>query len=417
MSVFSMRIRWRSLLDAARRRSAAAPRTAAPRRTIKTTRTLPPRPTRRALATTLPSRPARRALSTTPPEHGLAEVGGAALDWPRLGFDFQKTNGFVKVTWKDGVWDAGEWEPEPYVKLHVMSSAIHYGQGVYEGAKAHHCADGSVRLWNIQANAKRMLEGSERMMMPEVPPEMFVRACEWCVAANRAYVPPYGTGGAMYLRPYIFGHGPQLGLSAAPQFHFCVLAMPVSSYYAGGLQPIDVLVAHEADRAAPNGVGHVKASGNYGSDIRVSIDARADGYATVLYLDPKEKKYIEEFSVANFIGIKDNTYVTPDSPTILRSSTNDMLMELAASDAFGMTVERRPVAAEELGEFSEVAGCGTAVVMMGVKSITHKGTVHQYPSIERAEALYDHYRAIQFGEAEDPFGWGTACPPLADVAA
>mmetsp|Transcript_22131 Transcript_22131/g.66433 ORF Transcript_22131/g.66433 Transcript_22131/m.66433 type:complete len:299 (-) Transcript_22131:53-949(-) len=296
-----------------------------------------------------------------------------------------------------------------------MSSAIHYGQAVYEGAKAHHCQDGEVRLWNIKANANRMLEGSARMMMPEVPPEMFIRACEWAVAANRAFIPPYGTGGAMYLRPYIFGHGPQLGLSPAPQFHFCVLAIPVSSYYAGGLQPIDVLVAHEWDRAAPQGVGNVKASGNYGSDILVSINARGDGYPTVLYLDPKEKKYIEEFSVANFVGIKDNTYVTPDTPTILKSATNDMLMELAASPAFGMKVERRPVEMAECADFEEVAGCGTAVVMMGVKSITHKEKVYSYDSISTVESLYNHYRAMQFGEKEEPFGWGTVCPPLAQV--
>jgi branched-chain amino acid aminotransferase len=402
-----VRIRWRSVWAAARRRAATA-------RCLQTRRAAAP--AGREATSRCATAPAR-TFATTPPQHGLDDVGAANLDWPRLGFDFQKTNGFVKHTWVNGKWDEGEWEPEPFLKLHVMSAAIHYGQGVYEGAKAHHCKDGSVRLWNIQANAHRMLEGCDRMMMPSVPPEMFVRACEWCVAANRAYIPPYGTGGALYLRPYIFGHGPQLGLSAAPQFHFCVLAMPVSSYYAGGLQPIDVLVAHDADRAAPQGVGHVKASGNYGSDIRVSIDARAEGYPTVLYLDPKEKRYIEEFSVSNFIGIKDDTYVTPDSPTILRSATNDMLMDLAASDAFGMKVERRPVDVAELGEFREVAGCGTAVVMMGVKSITHRDTVHQYESIERVEALYNHYRAIQFGEEEDPFGWGTVCPPLADVAA
>ena len=152
MSVFPTRIRWRSVWAAARRRAAAA-------RNLQT---------RRATA------PLRRCLATTPPQHGLDDVGAANLDWPRLGFDFQKTNGFVKHTWVNGRWDEGEWEPEPFLKLHVMSAAIHYGQGVYEGAKAHHCADGSVRLWNIQANAHRMLEGCERMMMPQVPVEMFI---------------------------------------------------------------------------------------------------------------------------------------------------------------------------------------------------------------------------------------------------
>ena len=350
------------------------------------------------------------------------EVGSAGLDWARIGFDFQPTNGFVKFDWKDGRWDAGTFEPEPYLKMHVMSSAIHYGQGVYEGAKAHHCADGEVRLWNIDANAKRMTEGCARMMMPEVPEALFVKACEWAVAANLAYVPPYGSGGAMYIRPYIFGHGPQLGLSPAPTFSFCVLAIPVSSYYAGGLKPIDVLVADGYDRAAPQGVGNVKASGNYGSDILVTLNARAEGYPTVLYLDAKEKKYVEEFSVSNFVGLKKGaggklTHVTPDTDSVLRSTTNDLLMELAASDDFGMAVERRPVPVEELDDFDEVAGCGTAVVMMGVKSITLKDKVYEYGSIDNVERLYDRYRAIQFGEAPDAFGWGSVVPPLPDAAA
>ncbi|KAH8070733.1 branched-chain-amino-acid transaminase [Aureococcus anophagefferens] len=348
------------------------------------------------------------------------EVGSAGLDWARIGFHFQPTNGFVKFDWKDGRWDAGTFEPEPYLKMHVMSSAIHYGQGVYEGAKAHHCADGEVRLWNIDANAKRMTEGCARMMMPEVPEALFVKACEWAVAANLAYVPPYGSGGAMYIRPYIFGHGPQLGLSPAPTFSFCVLAIPVSPH-AGGLKPIDVLVADGYDRAAPQGVGNVKASGNYGSDILVTLNARAEGYPTVLYLDAKEKKYVEEFSVSNFVGLKAGaggqlTYVTPDTDSVLRSTTNDLLMELAASDDFGMAAAP-PVPVEELDDFDEVAGCGTAVVMMGVKSITLKDKVYEYGSIDNVERLYDRYRAIQFGEAPDAFGWGSVVPPLPDAAA
>lgn len=343
------------------------------------------------------------------------------MDWARIGFDFQKTNGFVKFTWREGQWDAGVWEREPYLNMHVMSSAIHYGQGVYEGCKAHHCADGGVRVWNVGANASRMNEGADRMMMPRVDEATFVRACEWAVAGNLPFVPPYGSGGSMYLRPFLFGHGPQLGLSPAPTFSFCVLAIPVAAYYAGGLSPIDVLIPEGYDRAAPEGVGHVKASGNYGSDILVSVHARADGYPTVLYLDPREKKYVEEFSVANFVGLREEpgggvTYATPDAPSILRSLTNDMLMDLAASDQFGYKVERRRIAAAELADFDEVAGCGTAVVMMGVKSITHGDTVHRYGSIERVERLYDAYRAIQFGDAPDTFGWGKLLRPLAAVA-
>ena len=343
-------------------------------------------------------------------------VGSAKLDWAKLGFDYRPTAGFVKYTFNNGRWDEGVLEEEPYLKLHVMSSAIHYGQAVYEGAKAHHCADGKVRLWNIASNAQRMVQGCERMMMPVVPPEMFIDACERAVRANLAFVPPHGSGGSMYLRPYIFGHGPQLGLAPAPTFSFCVLATPVSSYYGErGLQPIDALVVSESDRAAPLGVGNVKASGNYGGDIQVTMDARGQGYPTVLYLDAKEHKYVEEFSVSNFIGIKRGrsggvtTYVTPDSNSVLRSTTNDMLMEIAQNE-LGMKVERRPIAIDELKEFDEVAGCGTAVVMMGVQSLTMQsdGMRHTYDaSLPTIGKLYDTYRAIQFGERDDAAGWGT----------
>ncbi|KAJ8612381.1 hypothetical protein CTAYLR_007951 [Chrysophaeum taylorii] len=337
------------------------------------------------------------------------------MDWERLGFDFQKTLGHVKFTWSNGSWDEGVLDAEPYLKVHTMSSAIHYGQGIFEGAKAHHCADGVVRLWNIDANARRLALGCERMMMPVVPKQTFVQACEWAVAANFAFVPPYETKGAMYLRPFVFGHGPQLGLSPAPMFHFCVLAIPVASYYSSGLAPIDVLVVDSNDRAAPQGVGHVKASGNYGSDIKVSITARADGFSSVLYLDPKEKAYVEEFSVSNFIGIKYDgpTFVTPDTDTVLESTTNDLLMQLARS--LGWTVERRPIHVSELAEFDEVAGCGTAVIMMGIRSITHKQTVYHYDSIDYVSRLYHHYRAIQFAENPDIFGWGTPCASLQDL--
>ena len=349
-------------------------------------------------------------------------VGSANLDWSRLGFDFQPTAGFVKFTWANGCWDSGVFDPDPYLRLHVMSSAIHYGQAVFEGAKAHQCADGSVRLWAVRENARRMRQGCFRMMMPEVPESMFVRGCEWAVAGNLAYVPPYETKGAMYLRPYIFGHGPQLGLSPAPNFHFCVLAVPVSSYYGGGIKPIDALVVEKNDRAAPQGVGNIKAAGNYGSDILVSIYARGDGYPTVLYLDALTKQYVEEFSVSNFIGIKyarqghKAKYVTPQTNTVLRSITNELLMRLASSADFDMDVERRPIHVDELDTFDEVAGCGTAVVVMGIKSLTYKGRKIEYKGIDTISKLYETYRAIQFGEAEDPCQWGTLCPPLSSVS-
>eukprot|EP01064_Diplonema_japonicum_P023843 TRINITY_DN34288_c0_g1_i1.p1 TRINITY_DN34288_c0_g1~~TRINITY_DN34288_c0_g1_i1.p1 ORF type:complete len:464 (+),score=79.88 TRINITY_DN34288_c0_g1_i1:42-1394(+) len=351
---------------------------------------------------------ARRWCTTKPAPS--QKIGGAALDWPNLGFDFRPTHGFVKYTWKHGSWDAGVFEKDPYFKVHVMSSAIHYGQGLFEGTKAHHCADGKTRLWNLDGNVSRMQEGARRMLIPEVPHEMFIEACDRVVTENLDFLPPYGSGGSMYLRPILFGHGPQLGLQPAPEYTFAVLAIPVSSYYKGGLAPVSVKIVMDADRSAPLGVGNVKVSGNYGADILPSIKARAEGYPTVLYLDAKEKKYIEEFSVSNFIGIKKEKdgrkkYITPKSDTILMSCTNKMLMQLAPR--MGYDVEHRPVEVSELNSFDEVAGCGTAVVLMGVKDINYNNEIVKYDSIENVESLYSLYRSIQFGETEDLFKWGS----------
>ena len=338
------------------------------------------------------------------------KIGTAGLDWSNLGFDFRRTNGFVKYSWAEGKWDAGVIEEEPYFNVHVMSSAIHYGQGLFEGTKAHACADGVPRLWNIGGNATRMQQGARRMMIPEVPEEMFIEACHRAVEANLEFLPPYGTGGSMYLRPILFGHGPQLGLQPAPQYTFAVLAMPVSAYYKGGLNPVSVKVMEEHDRAAPLGVGNVKVSGNYGADILPSIQARAEGFPTVLYLDAKKKKFIEEFSVSNFIGLKysqngQKKYITPKSDTILMSCTNRMLMQLAPQ--MGYEVEHRPVELSELSSFDEVAGCGTAVVLMGVKDISMKNAKYTYDSLKHVEGLYNLFRSIQFGETQDFHNWST----------
>ena len=194
----------------------------------------------------------------------------------------------------------------------------------------------------------------------------------------------------------------------------------MGAYYKGGLTAIDGVVVEGFDRAAPSCVGHIKAAGNYAPDVLPSAQQKALGYPICLYLDAKEKKYIEEFSVSNFVGLKAGaggqlTYVTPDTDSVLRSTTNDLLMELAASDDFGMAVERRPVPVEELDDFDEVAGCGTAVVMMGVKSITLRDKVWEYGSIDTIERLYSHYRGIQFGDQPDNFKWGSLVPPLKDV--
>ena len=320
----------------------------------------------------------------------LDDVGAANLDWPRLGFDFQRPNGFVKHTWVNGGWDEGEWEPEPFLKLHVMSAAIHYGQGVYEGAKAHHCADGSVRC----GTSRRTPIGCWRVGERDDDARRAARDVRAGLRVVRGREPGLHLwyGRALYLRPYIFGHGPQLGLSAAPQFHFCVLAMPVSSYSPRAASSRLMYWWRTTRIGPPRRAWATSRPRTWcRDDIRVSIDAeKRRGATTVLYFEPQRKKIYPKKNSACRTSLVSR--ITRDPGLADHSwecDPNDMLMDLAASDAFGMKVERRPVDVAELGDFREVAGCGTAVVMMGVKSITNQNTVHRCESIERVEALYN----------------------------
>eukprot|EP00947_MAST-08B_sp_MAST-8B-sp1_P004022 g4022.t1 len=356
-------------------------------------------------------------------------------DFDSLGFGYTPSRCFVEYEWtaeRGGCWDGGVLRDgrDPTVSLHVMSSTMHYGQGIFEGCKAHHGANGDVALWNVRANAARLNAGAARMAMPPVPESLFVEACKRAVANNVEYVPAYqpdGQQGSLYLRPLLFGKGPQLGLQPAEAYGLLVLAIPVASYYKGAeLTALDALVLDGFDRAAPCGVGATKCAGNYGSDIVPSSVAKRLGFASTLYLDAAERRFIEEFSVANFIGISskdkdkdkgkdkdmdeeddwsnrsrsrnkqspppptttsattvgggadgdlsDFVYTTPDSPSVLPSLTNQMLQALAARR--GMRVDKRPVALEECGTtFQEAAACGTAVVLAPCRRIVRRSAL------------------------------------------
>lgn len=309
--------------------------------------------------------------------------------------------------YKDNKWGEVAAE-EPYVKLHVLANVFHYGQAVFEGLKAFHHKDGTVALFNPKENAKRLQRSGQRMGMPDLPESLFLEACEKVVKENIDHLPPYGTGGSLYLRPFYFGAGSQLGLGRAKEYIFGVISSPVGLYYPSGLKPVDALVIEHYDRAAPKGVGGQKTAGNYAADIVPAAEAAAQGYPIALYLDAKERKYIEEFSTSNFVGItKDkSTYVTPDSPSVLRSNTNIMLRELAKEK--GLKVEVRPITLEEVesGGLSEAAACGTAVIVTPIRSITHKGKKTQISEkLDILEDLYNEIRAIQTGEMEDKHGW------------
>jgi len=326
------------------------------------------------------------------------------INWSSLGFDFVPTNSMVRYNYKDGAWDSGTMQSEFAISMHPCSNALHYGQALFEGLKAFHCQDGKVRVFNAPANHARMRNGCERMHMPFPDGAMFQDAIERVIKDNVEFVPPYGTGGAMYLRPFIFGHGAKIGLGPAPEYSFCVLGTPVGAYYKGGLQAIDALVMSQFDRAAPRGVGAIKAAGNYAPDIYPAALAKEKGYPVCLYLDAKTNSYIEEFSTSNFIGVKaDGTVVTPESSSILPSCTKGVVLQMARE--MGHTVEVRPVPWDEVASFKEVAACGTAVVLTPVASITRDDTVLQFDGFDTIAKLYKAVTGVQTGEAPDPHGW------------
>jgi branched-chain amino acid aminotransferase len=263
-------------------------------------------------------------------------------------------------------------------------------------------------MFRPQENARRLISSARRTCMAEVSEELFMEAARRVIRANEAYVPPYGTGGSLYIRPLLIGTGAQIGVAPTKEYTFIVLVVPVGPYYKGGLQPVKALVYDEYDRAAPLGVGHVKVAGNYAASLYAHERAKASGYPVELYLDAKEHRFIEEFATSNFIGItKDNRYVTPDSPSILPSVTNRTLMQIAKD--MGMAVEVRPVPFEELASFAEVGACGTAVVVTPVCEVRRGDMVIRTGSETGCgpvlQKLYEAVQGIQYGELPDTYGW------------
>jgi branched-chain amino acid aminotransferase len=343
-------------------------------------------------------------------------VNQVDLDWESLGFAYIDTGCHIRYTWKDGAWDEGRFCSDPYMPMHIAATALHYGQAAFEGLKAFSCQDGSVRVFRPEKNAERMASTARRVLMPEVPTDLFLDAVHRVVARNLAYVPPYGTGGSLYIRPLLIGSGPQIGVHPSQEYTFLILVLPVGDYYKGGLQPVSAVVIDGYDRAAPQGVGSSKVAGNYAASLEPAKAARALGYPINLYLDARENRYIDEFGTSNFIGITaDNCYVTPKSSSILPSITNRTLMALA--EEAGMRVEERPVAWEELASFTEIGACGTAVVITPVNHIVRGDQEIRVGPAEgcgpQLQALYNRVRAIQVGEEPDIHGWCIDVAPIA----
>jgi branched-chain amino acid aminotransferase len=331
----------------------------------------------------------------------------ADLDWKNLPFDYHKTDYNVRYYWKDGKWSAGEIVSDENIPLHMAAPALHYGQEAFEGLKAFETKDGRAVVFRPLENAHRLQKSCERIFIPLVPDELFMDAVQKVVKANIKYLPPYGTGASMYLRPLVIGTGARVGLGPASEYLFVMFATPVGPYYKGGFKPIKALVVEDFDRAAPMGVGDCKVGGNYAAGLGGAQFGKDRGFPIVLYLDSKEKRYIDELSTSNFIAIKDNTYVTPKSRSILPSITNDSLSIIARE--LGMIVERRPVEATELETFSEVGAVGTAAVITPVYQIRFRDREYSFGSPDQAgpviTRLYERLTGVQYGDYEDRNGW------------
>ncbi|MBR5812545.1 MAG: branched-chain amino acid aminotransferase [Alistipes sp.] len=329
------------------------------------------------------------------------------IDWKNLGFDYMKTEVNARFYYKDGKWSEMEITSDEYIKMHMSTTCLHYGLECFEGLKAFRGVDGKVRIFRADENAKRMQSSARKLCLPEPTVEMFVKACYEVVKRNIDYVPPYESGASLYLRPVLIGSKVGLGVKASPEAMLIVFCSPVGPYFKGGMKPIKVVVDRMQDRAAPRGTGDIKAGGNYASSILSGEKAHTMGYSNVMYLDATEHKYIEECGAANFFGIKDNTYVTPKSPSILPSITNKSLRTLA--EDMGMKVEERPIAIDEIGEFEEAGACGTAAVISPIESVydldTDVKVTYGTEVGKTSLVLYNRLQDIQYGRAEDKFGW------------
>ena len=318
---------------------------------------------------------------------------------------------------KTGTWTEPEWVTDPYLKIHCLAPGINYGQQTFEGVKAFRTASGSLSIFRPVANAERHQHSNDALSIPAVPTPHFLKCLELAVGLNSSYVPPFATGGAMYIRPVSFGSSAQLGLNPPEEYTFFVYCVPTGVYH--GTAPISCLVCEDFDRTAPRGTGSTKCGGNYGPVLKWSQKAYQQGYGICLHLDSQTRSEIDEFSTAGFLGLKQAggqiTLVVPESACIINSSTSSAACELAKS--FGWTVEKRPIPVAELAEFVEIAAAGTAAALVPIKSIDLKSTDQRFeyrgmdgqvgPLVTK---LLTNLRGVQKGELPDPFGWRHAVP-------
>ena len=333
----------------------------------------------------------------------------ADLDWKSLSFGYYPTDYNVRCVYKDGKWGEIEVSSSDQISIHMAATCLHYGQESFEGLKAFRGKDGIIRIFRLDENAKRFQSSADGIVMQPLPTELFIKMAKLVVKLNERFVPPYGTGASLYIRPLEIGISPQVGVKPAREYMVVMFVSPVGPYFKSGFAPCKVCLTRNHDRVAPKGTGRFKIGGNYAASLRAGEEAHAAGYSSVLYLDPKEKKYLDECGPANFFAVKDGKYITPASDSILPSITNLSLRQLARD--MGLDVEERHIAVAELGEVSEAAACGTAAVCSPIGEIDDLNTGDRYVIAKDGKpgpvttALYNKLRAIQYGECEDEHNW------------
>lgn len=331
------------------------------------------------------------------------------IDWSNIGFGYVRTDYNVRCYYRDGKWGEIETSSEETLNIHMAATCLHYGQEAFEGQKAFRCPDGKIRAFRLEENAARLQRTCRGIMMPEVPTDLFVEMCHRVILLNERFVPPYESGAALYIRPLLIGTGAQVGVHPASEYLFLIFVTPVGPYFKGGFATTNYVITREYDRAAPLGTGTYKVGGNYAASLRANKEAHDAGYSCEFYLDSKERKYIDECGAANFIGIKDGTYITPKSTSILPSITNKSMQQLAID--LGYKVECRPIAVEELDSFDEAAACGTAAVLSPIGYIDDPAVGRRYTFSKDGkpgpicQQLYTKFRNIQYGIEPDVHGW------------
>ncbi len=334
------------------------------------------------------------------------------IDWSSLGFGYMKANKNIRAEYKNGAWGDFYFTEEETIPLHMSASCLHYGTEIFEGLKAFRGADNKVRLFRPDENGKRMERSANMLCMEALPVERFVEACVEVVRANIDFVPPHESGASLYLRPMIIATEAVLGVKPAKEFLFCIFVSPVGAYFKGGMTPIDVVIDVDYDRAAPRGTGKAKCGGNYAASLYCGERAHANGYSNNLFVDAVERKYIEECGAANFFGIKNNSYVTPISDSILHSITNMSLRHLAEVE-YGLKVEQRPIALDELPTFEECGACGTAAVISPIGSVSdyrNESKISFGTEVGKyCQLMFNRLQDFQYGRCEDLYGWTVEC--------